>query len=172
MKNFNRPRIDAYQLVARRLEPENFKTLYVWLTDCLDFAGKPRGVPSELLARYGEMTHWEKAYTVMYLGAHLRTLIEADVAKLNDVARQWDESQKHFTTASAGPVRPICTHDWLSPHYLVLEGSASCFSPERVVGFRSRCCKCPYTFDTMVAGHEDADKDKLIPVNSQTGELV
>jgi hypothetical protein len=88
------PKINAYVDRARELEPINFKTLYFWLTEAFDWAGSPRGVPTEFLIEFGQMSPWEKANTVHKLGLHMHELMRADFQKLVGEARDWDYKQE------------------------------------------------------------------------------
>lgn len=94
MSNYDLKKIQEYVERAKQLEPINFKTLYFWLTEAFDWAGSPRGVPTQFLVEFGQMSHWEKANTVYMLGDHLGLLCKQDFKKLTSEAREWDESQE------------------------------------------------------------------------------
>jgi len=96
--NYNLSRVVEYYEDAKKLEPIGFKTLYLWLTECLDWAkeGPLRGVPDSLIERFGQMNYWERANTVGRLREHLHELTHKDFRKLVDEARSWDIAQaKH-----------------------------------------------------------------------------
>lgn len=93
MNSYDLNKINAYVDKAKELEPINFKTLYFWLTEAFDWAGSPRGVPSQFLIEFGQMFPWEKANTVHHLGLHMQELMKKDFRKLVDDARDWDYKQ-------------------------------------------------------------------------------
>jgi hypothetical protein len=88
--------VREYVEEAKQLDPTGFKTLYFWLTEALDWAGHPRGVPQSMLVTFGQMSHWEKANTIDHLGRHMAELCRDDFRRLVARAREWDESQERW----------------------------------------------------------------------------
>ena len=90
MSSWDLEKIFSYVDRAKELDPVDFKTLYFWLTEAITWAGSPRGVPTNFIIEYGQMSPWEKANTVHKLGLHMHELIKKDFRKLVVDARRWE----------------------------------------------------------------------------------
>lgn len=86
-------RVQQFVKEAKELEPLDFKIQYLWLTECMDFAfqgNRNYRLNYDLVFRFQEMSPWEKANIIRYLGEHLLFLIKQDFRNLAQEARDWD----------------------------------------------------------------------------------
>jgi len=92
--DYDLKKVEAYAEETGELAPLQFKMLYIWLTECLDWAGHPRDVPTHLIVKFGTMSLWERANVIDRMRKQLFDHSHNDFQRFVKDAREWDYSQE------------------------------------------------------------------------------